>query len=400
LTSKADEKKVKRVYLDVAGRMHSLYKELMLHPPRGYQFVALDSGWDRVSSVASKVNLFYSFQEKVLGEIIPVNFAKACLEKFKKPPKGTDLTYAAGHLVFRKEPWVVDLEFVTQLVGYNVNHFRRLKKIIGKVLTSEYCKKVICWTEACKRTVLLNLDCRGFVGKLEVVRLAVHRKNFVKDYDNGGKIKLLFVGSANILGEFEYKGGREVLEAFLLLHEKYHNLELVIRSDIPQELRSMCKGLNDVTLIDGIIPWTQLEQEFKSADIFLFPSHSTPGLAILDAMSYELPVITTDVWANPEMVDNGETGFIIKKSEKIQYYIENFIPNWNYDPASKFIIAIKNTDPKVVEELVEKTSILIDDEKLRRKMGKAGRQEIETGKFSLEKRNERLRKIFDKATET
>ena len=53
-----------------------------------------------------------------------------------------------------------------------------------------------------------------------------------------------------------------------------------------------------------------------------------------------------------------------------------------------------------MEELVEKTSILIDDEKLRRKMGKAGRQEIETGKFSLEKRNERLRKIFDKATVT
>lgn len=390
---------MKRVYLDVAGRMHSLYKELILHPPPGYQFVALGSGWDKVSSVASKVNLIYSFQEKALGEIIPVNFAKACLERFKKPPKDTDLTYAAGHLVFRKEPWVVDLEFVTQLTGYNVNHFRRLRSIIGKVLASEYCKKIICWTEACKRTVLFNLDCRGFAHKVEVVRLAVHRKNFVKDYGNREKIKLLFVGSANILGEFEYKGGREVLEAFLLLREKYHNLELVIRSDIPQELRSMCKGLNDVRLIDGIIPWRQLEQEFKSADIFLFPSYSTPGLAILDAMSYELPVITTDVWANPEMVENGKTGFVIKKSEKIQYYIENFIPNWNYDLTSKFMMTVKTTDLEVVEELVEKTSILIEDEELRRTMGKAGRQEIETGKFSLQKRNGKLKRIFDKATE-
>jgi hypothetical protein len=32
-------------------------------------------------------------------------------------------------------------------------------------------------------------------------------------------------------------------------------------------------------------------------------------------------------------------------------------------------------------------------------MGKAGRWEIENGKFSLEKRNEKLKRIFDEATE-
>ena len=390
---------MKKVYLDVAGRMHSLYKELILHPPSGYQFVTVGSSWDKVSSVASKVNLIYSFQEKVLGQIIPVNLAKAYFERFKKPLKGTDLTYATGHLVFRKEPWVVDLEFVTQLAGYNIKLFKRCRRLIEKVLASEYCKRIICWTEAGKKTILSNLDCRGFADKVKVVRLAVHKKNFVKDYSNKRTVKLLFVGSANIPGEFEYKGGKEVLKAFLLLRQKYHNLELVIRSDIPQELKTICKRLGNVRLIDGVIPWEQLEQEFKSADIFVFPSHSTPGLAILDAMSYELPVITTDVWANPEMVENGKTGFVIKKSETVPYYIENFIPNWNYDPTSKFMRAVKITDPKVVEEFVNKTSILIEDGELRRRMGRAGRQEIEVGKFSIKKRNEKLKKIFDEATE-
>lgn len=389
---------MKKVYLDIAGKMHSLYKNLVDYPPYGYQFITQCTGWDKVSSAASKTHVIYSIQEKALGKIIPINLAKSLLERLKRPPKGTALTYATGHLVFRKEPWVVDLEFVTQLAGYNIKHFKRYKRLIEKVLSSEYCKKIICWTEAAKKTVLYNLNCKHFAHKVEVVRLTVPKKHLTKEHDHKEKIKLLFVGSANIPGEFEYKGGKEVLEAFLILRKKYSNLELVIRSDIPKAIKARYKSLDNLKLFEGIIPWEQLEREFMSADVFLFPSHATPGLAILDAMSYELPVITTDVWANPEMVKNGKTGFFIEKSRRVPYYTENFIPNWSYNPASKFMRTIKAVDPKVVEELVKKTSILIEDEELRMRMGRAGRKETEIGKFSIEERNKKLKKIFDEAT--
>lgn len=387
----------KKIYLDIAGRMHSLYKELVSNPPAGYEFITQGTAWDKVSRAATRVDVIYSFQERILNNIIPMNLAKAYLERFKKPPEGTDLTYATGHLVFREEPWVIDLEFVTQLAGYNIKHFKRYKKSIERVLSSDGCKRIICWTEAGKKTVLANMNCKGFEHRVEVVPLTVPKKNFTKDFSDKGKVKLLFVGSANIPGEFEYKGGKEVLEAFVRLREKYPSVELVIRSDMPQQIRYKCQGLDNLKLIDGIIPWEQLEEEFKSADIFLFPSYSTPGLALLDAMSYELPVITTDVWANPEMVEDEKTGFTIRKSEKVQYYAENFVPIWNYNPASRFMKSIKTVDPKVVQELVEKTSFLIENEELRRRMGKAGRREIETGKFSIEKRNKKLKRIFDEA---
>ena len=393
-------KQVKLIYLDVAGRIHSLYKELLLSPPSGYRFVTIESDWDRVSDIVSRTDILYSLQLNVLARLFPPNLVKAYLERFKKPPNGAVLTYSIGHLVFRKEPWVVDMEFVTQLTGYNVKHFKRFRWLIEKVFASEYCKKIICWTEAAKKTVLYNLDCENFADKIEVVPLAVHKKSFVKEYNNE-KVKLLFVGSVNIPGEFEYKGGKEVLEAFFALRKKYRNLELVIRSDISHDLKVRYSDkLENVKLIEGRIPWEQLEHEFKTADIFLFPSHSTPGLAILDAMSYELPVITTDVWANTELVEDGKTGFVIKKSDKIQYYTENFIPDWSHYPTSKFIMTIKTTDPVVVKELVEKTSVLIEDEGLRRSMGKAGREKIEEGKFSISKRHEKLKKIFDEALET
>lgn len=97
------------------------------------------------------------------------------------------------------------------------------------------------------------------------------------------------------------------------------------------------------------------------------------------------------------MVENGKTGFVIKKSEAVRYYAENFIPIWTYSPGSRFMKAIRILDHKVVHELVEKTSILIEDEDLRKKMGKTAREEIEIGRFSIEKRNEKLKRIFDEA---
>jgi glycosyltransferase involved in cell wall biosynthesis len=172
---------------------------------------------------------------------------------------------------------------------------------------------------------------------------------------------------------------------------------LAVRSYVPKKIKTKYEKYKNVRIIDKILPWSVLEAEFKSADIFLFPSHNTPGLAILDAMSYELPVITTDVWANPELVNDGKSGFIIKKSDNIQYYANNFIPNWSA-PKSLEIIK-KMIDQEVVHELVKKTSILIEDENLRRKMGKVGRNETETGKFSIEKRNKKLKRIFDEASE-
>ena len=89
------------------------------------------------------------------------------------------------------------------------------------------------------------------------------------------------------------------------------------------------------------------------------------------------------------MVRDGETGFLIRPPFGL-----------NPDMLTREIvnmISARSPDMHVAKELVEKTSILIEDEGLRRKMGIAGRREIETGKFSIKRRNEKLKKIFDEA---
>jgi len=389
---------MKRIYVELAGRFHSSYGSLISYPPEGYEFILEQTPWDRgMHFLMNKDFIYHSFQRKVLTKLLPVHLVKSYLERFvKKPPQGTDLTYSFGHLVFRKEPWILDLEWVHQLTGFSVKFLKRYRRLVENTLTLDYCKKILCYSEVAKRSILANLNCSPFENKIEVVHRAVPKKNFIKTYDTK-KVTLLFIGTANIPGEFELKGGHIVLEAFTILNKKYHNLELVVRSDIPQAIREKYAGTDNMRIIDKIIPWELLEQEFKSADIFLFPAHHTPAQTILDAMSYELPVITTDVHANPELIEDGKTGLMIKGSSKVPYYIENWIAPGVGDK-SNFSKAIKLLDETMVAELVEKTSILIENKDLRRRMGKAGRWEVEHGKFSIEIRNEKLKKIFDEAT--
>ena len=52
----------------------------------------------------------------------------------------------------------------------------------------------------------------------------------------------------------------------------------------------------------------------------------------------------------------------------------------------------------MVDDLIDKTLILKDNKKLRLEMGKNGRNKIEFGKFSLIKKNQKLKKIFDEST--
>ena len=392
---------MRQVYLNEIGRIHSLHEGLIKYPPEGYHIVVNEAGWNKLfSDIARLDRSIFPLLDRVLGQLIPVNLAMSYIERFKKPPKGTDLTYSTGRLEFRKEPWIVALEFVTEPISFRIKHFYRYRGLIKRTLASEHCKKIISYTEAGINTVLQNLDCPEIAEKVAVIRPAIEKKHFTKDYNHSSpqKIKLLFVGSSNLLGEFEYKGGKEVLEAFISLRRRYSNLELVVRSDIPKKIKAKYVGVNNLTIIDSILPWEQLEQEFKSADVFLFPTYATPASVILDAMSYELPVITTDVWGNPEFIDDGKTGFLVKKSEKPQYYVENFIPIWTAKSGTPFMKSIESVDFKVVDELVKKTSILIENKELRERVGKTAREEVENGEFSLDNRNEQLKRIFDDAT--
>ena len=79
--------------------------------------------------------------------------------------------------------------------------------------------------------------------------------------------------------------------------------------------------------------------------------------------------------------------------------IQAFISKLEKDNKLRQIEAEKALKQKQAKDILkmpkEEKKIAIEDEKLRQKMGKTGRQEIEDGKFSINKRNEKLKAIFD-----
>lgn len=384
----------RRVYLEPVWKLHSLYREYVDFPPDGYEFVTLQPITAGLMKLLSRASASYSLRAQ-LSRVMPLNLIKSYLDSLRTTPPEVDLTFGCEHLVFRKEPWVVDVGCFMNFVGGDYQRLERYKRIIGRTLASPWCKRILCWSEFAKEALLRNLDGKRFEHKIEVIPLATRRRDFVKNYEDG-KIRLLFVNSANILGQFDVKGGKEVLEAFALLARRYENVELTLRSDLPVELKRRWQGVRGLRIIDEVVPWSQLEQEFMSADIYVMPTYTSIGASILEAMSYELPVITTNVYFQPEVVEDGRTGLLVEKSQQVPWHVNGSVPNDPLHPS--FLRAIQTVDHRLVERLVEKVGVLIENPEVRRNMGAAARWEVEHGKFSIERRNERLKRILDECT--
>jgi len=99
----------------------------------------------------------------------------------------------------------------------------------------------------------------------------------------------------------------------------------------------------------GAVYGDQKDELFQKSDIFVFPSHyplEAFGLVNLEAMQAGIPVITTNIGALPEMVMDGQTGYIIP--------------------------------PKEPGILAKKINLLVENPQMRRKMGKEGQKRFDT----------------------
>jgi N-acetyl-alpha-D-glucosaminyl L-malate synthase BshA len=75
------------------------------------------------------------------------------------------------------------------------------------------------------------------------------------------------------------------------------------------EHRARCLGVYDACVFVGKQP--KIVDYLSASDILLLPSEQESfGLAALEGMACELPVIASQVGGIPEVVDDGETGFL------------------------------------------------------------------------------------------
>lgn len=114
-----------------------------------------------------------------------------------------------------------------------------------------------------------------------------------------------------------------------------------------------------VILISEMLPRDQIKILYSHARVFVCPSLYEPfGIINLEAMSCETAVVASSIGGIPEIIVEGETGFLIPLES---------VSRTDFNP--------KN--PEIFQKnIAEKVNLLLCDENLSIKMGKAGRSRV------------------------
>jgi glycosyltransferase involved in cell wall biosynthesis len=140
-----------------------------------------------------------------------------------------------------------------------------------------------------------------------------------------------------------------LLDAVALLRKEAPDLHAVIVGDGPErrrlEYRAMDQGLSERVSFLGQIPgvWSVLPR----LDVFVLTSeYEGIPISVLEAMATGVPVVATAVGGLPEAVEDGVTGFLVKRQD---------------DRA------------RTASALAARMAELLHDDELRRRMGEAGK---------------------------
>lgn len=132
--------------------------------------------------------------------------------------------------------------------------------------------------------------------------------------------KRLLVGSAGRL--FPVKDFALLIEIANLVVAQGGGVDFVIAGDGPQyarlEEKVMSYGLQEHFRLLG--HQEDMDTFYKGLDVYINTSvHEGIPMSVLEAMSYGLPVVVPEVGGFPEIIQNGEQGFLVEGRQKEVY---------------------------------------------------------------------------------
>ncbi len=379
----------KILFNSLSEKMHTLWQELINNPPKGYEFIVNYSkiDIDKLSSLKKNKTINFIYKKVFSKFITPISLSS----KFVEIPKNIDLIYCPDQTISKKFPWVCDAEEAIVFAGHNRKLLEKNKEKIEANLSSKYCKKILAFTNFAKKSIEREFDSQKIKDKIEVVHFGTKIPK-IENKKDPKFINIIFVGTANQTDPtiFNLKGGRETIEAFRILGKKYKNIKLKIISNVPKNIDTNIKNLEIIPLMDR----EKLFRFYAQSDIFLFPNYFGLGMTIIEAMGSGLPMVCSDMFGLPDSIEEGKNGLMIKIKNKGKY--KNMGPSSSdFERFAEFIW--RNNKEETIKQIVAHLTTLIENPKLREKMGKESRKKYEN-EFSTEVRNKKLEKIFDEIT--
>jgi phosphatidylinositol alpha-1,6-mannosyltransferase len=160
----------------------------------------------------------------------------------------------------------------------------------------------------------------------------------------------------------QYKGHDYVIQAMPALLERFPGLTFRIVGDGDDRARledlAVREGVARAVRFHGIVSEEDLRRLYAETSLFIMPSRGEGfGFVFLEAMAQGTPAIGGNVDATPEVIADGETGYLV--------------------------------NPTSVEAIVAAAARLLGDEALRRRMGQAAMRRVEQ-EFSFPQFRQRL----------
>jgi len=184
-------------------------------------------------------------------------------------------------------------------------------------------------------------------GELTVIGNGTDEKFFYpqqKKSENGKKY-IMYVGHVD-----REKGLFDLVEAGRLICRKNNDITFIVAGK-GRDLNKLKRKIRKLKLHNrfrflGQVSKNRLVKLYQNADLFVLPSyHEGIPTVLLEAMSCGTPVIATDVRGNRDIISSGENGILVP--------------------------------PRAPKKLAETILYLIEDKKLRERIGKNARKTIE-----------------------
>ncbi len=359
---------------------HQIYQEIVNYPPRGVEYLG-------VSKQTKKGEYYQNKKWKEFLNRVSQFFNLPRITLLK--PGDYDLIHTSrGIIPLNRKPWVMDVEHFYSFMGLHSKAVENklIKKFIEWKLGSKYCKAILCHCNATLQGFLKHFDCRKFKDKLQVVYPSAHITKIKKEKHKNVRILC-------VLSLFEQKGGIQVLEAFSRLEKKYDNVELWMRADVPEEIKTKynSKNIKYTSYSNNIVPREDLiKNVYSKCDVFLYPSLCDSfGFSLMDAMVSGLPIIGTNLFAIPEIVLDGKTGLIIN--------IPGYDLHKAYIQEYPFSLLVGGENEKFIKGMELALEKLISNESLRNKLAVESFNRVNSGEFSIDHRNKKLLSVYREA---
>ena len=251
---------------------------------------------------------------------------------------------------FDKDIRMVHIHGAANTSFYRCRMFIRLAKKCGKkVILHEHAadfiefynaagdkKEIVRTINDCDCLIVLSRSWKEFFTSIGVKEAKIHILNnivspptAVKQPHNDGKLHLMYMGEIS-----NRKGAFDLLKA--VADEKdYFKDKLLLRmggNEVDGDIKTFIRdnGLDGFVAYEGWISGQKKVDCLTWEDIYILPSYNEGlPIAILEAMSYKHPIISTPVGGIPEIIENGRNGLLVTPGDTkaianaIKFYIVN-----------------------------------------------------------------------------